>query len=476
MGVSDDGARPERNSVAGEPIRRPVRSVLWRVRDRLFALDEQRLSAPGRVALTAARVAWIAVRALFRDRLHLRAASLSFHSVLALVPAVALAFALGKATGLYEWLRDGTIEPFLDETLGPIGHAPSPGVAGLRSTAESLLSLVDDTSLTGLGVGGLVVLVVALARVLRGAEEAFASVYEQRGVGRPIHTRVRAFLITALVTPLGLLYSVTAASASHGAVAELVAQWVPFELLRSLLFVVLPLLFAGLSIFVMYVELVDAEIDYRAAAVGAGFAALAWYALQLAHVDFQVGLARWNAIYSGFGAFPVLLADIQASWLVVLAGAQVAATLQNAPSLRALAKGPRRDHATLQAIGMRAVVVLAELDHPASAHDVALAADADVPSTRAVLEALVAHRLAQSIVVRGRKQYALSVDPASVKAFDVVDVVDRSADDGELPWREDALVGPLLSARKSAADSSLENITVAELVRRKGPRAPDATP
>jgi membrane protein len=452
----------DRNSIAGEPIRRPIRSALWRTRDWLFGIDERSLAEPSRSGLVLLRIAWVTTRGLFRDRLHLRAASLSFHTVLALVPGLALAFAIGKATGLYHWFLDGTVRPFLDEALGPSGAELSEGVAGLRRTADSVLLLVESTSLTGLGIAGLGVLLVALVRVVRGAEEAFGTIFESTAPARPLHRRIRAFVVTLAVTPFGLVYAVTAASAAHW-----LEGVVTYHVARDVLVLLLPPLFASLALFVMYLELPAAEVSLKPALAGAVFGGLGWFALQLLHVRFQVGLARWNAIYSGFGAFPVLLANIQASWLVVLVGAQVTAALQNAPTLRALARGPRRDHAELQKLAMHVVVHLAELESPASVHAIASGVDGDVPSTRFVLEALVRHRAAQAIFVRGHKLYALALDPAALRAFDVIDAIDRSSAGFVLPDDEDDHVGQVLTARRAAADSSEHNVSIDELVRRK---------
>ncbi len=463
----------ERNSIASEPIRKPIRSVLWRVRDRLFETDERTLSGPQRVGLVALRLLWLGVRGLFRDRLHLRAAALSFNSLLAVVPAVALAFAVGKAVGLYAWVRHETIEPFLDETFGVIGAAPSPGVAALRETLESLLSLVEETSMTGLGISGLVVLVIAILRVVRGVEEAFGHIFEQRGAPRPPLRRVRAFAITVLITPLGLVYAVLAASASHGAIGHWLELYVPLEGARDFLMLVLAPLIAMGAIFVMYIELPDAEVEWRPALIGAAVAAIWWFGVQVLHVRFQVGLARWNGIYSGFGAFPVLLASFQASWLVVLVGAQITAALSNAPSLRVLARGTRRDQAVLHAIGMEVALRLAEADEPETAHEIASVIDNDVPSVRGVLLALVRAGMCQSIVVRGRQHYALSIDPKALRAFDVIEAIDHG--DAELPWAANELVRPLLDARRAAADASTENLSIADLLQRKGRRARDAS-
>ena len=418
------------------------------------------------------RLLWLGVRGLFRDRLHLRAAALSFHSVLAVVPALALAFAVGKALGLYTWFRNETIEPFLDETFGAVGAAPSPGVEALRGTLESLLSLVEETSMAGLGVTGLVVLVIAIVRVVRGVEEAFGHIFQHRGAPRAPLRRIRAFVITALVTPLGLVYAVMAASATHGAIGQWLTLYVPLEGARDFLLLVMAPVIAMGAILVMYLELPDAEVEMRPALIGAAVAALCWFGVQVLHVRFQVGLARWNAIYSGFGAFPVLLASFQASWLVVLVGAQITAALSNAPSLRVLSRGTRREQSVLHAVGMEVALRLAEADGPETAHQIASAIDSDVPSVRGVLLALSRAGMCQSIVVRGRKHYALSTDPALLRAFDVVHAVDQG--DEELPWSANELVRPLLDARRAAADASAENLSIADLLAKKG-RGKDAS-
>ena len=464
----------DRNSIASEPIRKPIRSVLWRVRDRLFETDERTLGATQRTTLLVLRLMWLGARGLFRDRLHLRAAALSFHSVLAVVPALALAFALGKALGLYAWFRQETIEPFLDENFGAIDAAPSPGVAALRGTLESLLSLVEESSMTGLGVTGLVVLVIAIIRVVRGVEEAFGHIFEHRGPPRAPIRRVRAFAITAVVTPLGLAYAVMAASASHGAIGHWLEVYVPLQGARDFLLLIAAPTMAMLAILVMYLELPDAEVRTRPALIGAAFAALWWFGIQLLHVRFQVGLARWNAIYSGFGAFPVMLASFQASWLVVLVGAQITAALSNAPNLRVLARGTRREHAALHGIAMEVALRLAEADEPATAHEIASSIDSDVPSVRRVLEALTHAGMCQSLSLRGRKHYALCIDPAAVRAFDVVHAIDH--EDSELPWSHSEFVRPLLAARRAAADASSENLSIADLLsRKKTPRAREAS-
>lgn len=459
----------------GEPSadRGAPRSLVRRAREWVLRADEQALPRPTRWLLIAARVLGVAIRELSRGALHVRAAALSFHTLVAIVPALALAFAVGEAAGLYDLFVETFLRPFLDETLGAAGAEASVGVRGLRETVEAILSLVEHTSLSGLGIAGLVVLLFALARVVRAAEEAFSMIFEVRGPRRSLRRRVRAFLVTLAVTPLGLAYAVTAASA--GRWLEDLAFLGP---LRELLLFVLPPILATLALLVMYRELPPTEVRASSALVGALVGGVGWYGLQLLHVHFQVGLARWNAIYSGFGAFPVLLANIQASWLIVLLGALVTAGVEHA-ALRALAPSASRSHTSFQRLAIRVSVALAALDEPARAHEIAERVKADVPSTRRVLERLAAHGLVSVSPLGQQRLYVLVADPARLRAFDVIDAIERDADasssvgasprdrrdprDPHDPRDEVALV---LDAGREAATASAENLTIEELGRR----------
>ena len=458
-----------RSSLAAEPIPRPLRSALVRVRSALFDVDESRLSPPRRWAVVSARFLWLVARAFFRDQLQMRAAPLSFSTLLAVVPALALVFAVAQATGLLATLRDDTIMPFVEDALGPATGHDSEGVVLLRSAILGIVALVEGTSIAGLGITGTVVLLLAIWRVVRGVDEAFRHVFENRGPRRSVAQRIRAFLVVAIVTPLGLSYAVTSASLAHGGAASVVAEWIPIPWARELLLVVLPPVVVSLTLLVLYLELPDTDVRIRSAIFGAVVAGLAWYGTQLAHVRFQVGLAQWNAIYSGFGAFPVLLASVQVSWVIVLIGAQLVALHQHSPTLRVLAAGARRDFATLSTLGMEVALTLVGREAPIDARALAVEVHADLVTLRVVLDSLEARGIISSIVAAGTKRYALSGDASGLRTSDVLDAIGRGPQ-VELPWREGSqTVRRALELHRQAGDTSEHNVTLAELHGRARP-------
>ena len=54
----------------------------------------------------------------------------------------------------------------------------------------------------------------------------------------------------------------------------------------------------------------------------------------IVHVNLQVGVARYNALYAGFGAFPIFLVWVYVSWVTVLFGAELASSHQNEQMVR----------------------------------------------------------------------------------------------------------------------------------------------
>src|SRR5689334_1723086 len=102
----------------GAPKSAPIEAA-WRRARRFVGEDiwHARLEAlPARTALLyqSVRVGSTALRGLlFEDALHVRAAALTYFTVLSLVPLLAFAFAVLKGFGAYDALIAETIRPYV---------------------------------------------------------------------------------------------------------------------------------------------------------------------------------------------------------------------------------------------------------------------------------------------------------------------------------------------------------------------------
>ncbi|MFL5270719.1 MAG: hypothetical protein ACJ79E_01440, partial [Anaeromyxobacteraceae bacterium] len=102
-------------SAPGRPL--PERLALF-FTEEIWAVRVRELRRGRALLYRASRVAYSTVRGFFANRLTVRAAALTYFSVLSVVPFLAFAFAVLKGFGAYASFIEGTARPFLHETFG----------------------------------------------------------------------------------------------------------------------------------------------------------------------------------------------------------------------------------------------------------------------------------------------------------------------------------------------------------------------
>lgn len=443
----------------------------------LYEVDESSMSPPLRALLSVVRLVFLTVDTFFRERLQMRAAALAFFTMLSIVPFAALVFAVSKQLGAYDFLIEASVRPFLDETFAVgAGEDVPDGVSVLRDTVNRILDLVSATDVRGLGLAGFAVLLVTIQRVVRGAEEAFDAIWGFPG-RRALVRRIPGYILVTLVTPAALLAATTVTAAGHGrGMVYALLGGLPGPWLVTLVTKVVTPMLVCAGILLLYLVLPSARVRRRSALIGAFLGGLGWYLLQVGHVQFQLGVARANALYSGFGAFPIFLLWLHLSWVMVLLGAQVAATHQNTPTFRQLARARLEDHESREAVALRAMMAFSQAGDPIRLRTLARTLGVAVEALRDVLDALVEHAL----LVRGEGGpydpiYRAGEDTDALRVAAVLDAVRREPVDA--PWdTDDAAVAEVIEGLKSAAAASAHNRTIGELRRTElhGERAPQS--
>jgi membrane protein len=271
------------------------------------------------VAIRTERVLTAAVAEFFGDRCMLRASALTFYTLLSIVPVLAVVFGVAKGFGLERLLEKELMEQ----------------MAGQQAALERILTfarnMLDDTR-GGLIAGvGVVVMFWSAFKVIGQIEAALNAMWGIRNT-RSWVRRFSDYLTMMLLAPVLLLAAGGISVFIRTQVDAVVARFEIVGLLGPLVIRALgwmPLLIVWTLFMMIYLVLPNARVRWSAAAIGAAVAAVLYQLVQWVYVDLQVGVARQNAIYGSFAALPLFLAWVQASWIIILFGAEMCYAAQN---------------------------------------------------------------------------------------------------------------------------------------------------
>lgn len=284
---------------------------------RLRLWQRQAESRLGRWGLLGLRALDALIAVLAEGRLSLWAMSLVYTTLLSLTPLLALSFSLLKALGVHN-----SLEPVLLQMLKALGPAQA------QQVATTVIEFVSKVQVGVLGSVGVALLLYSAISLIQKVESAFNEIWQ---VGRPrgLPQRLSEYLAVLMVGPVVVFSALglTAGALSSRWVTWL-AQLPPLGFLFGTLASLLPyLLMVGMFTF-LYGFVPNARVRPRAALAGGVVAGLLWQTLSFTFAVFVSGATNYNAIYSGFAIVIFVLIWLYLSWLVLLAGSQIAYFVQ----------------------------------------------------------------------------------------------------------------------------------------------------
>lgn len=261
----------------------------------------------------------LAWRDLFRRKGLLRASSLAYTAIMALIPLLALLFAIFKGLGLQRLLAS---------------HLLPQLTAGSQEFARLILDYIEGTKVASLGAFGVVWLLVALMILMSNAEEAFNNIWRLPRA-RAWWRKLTDYLSIFLLFPILMAVAVTMTSAfqRHPTIQGLIRDFLPpsFFTLYNLLF---SFGMAWLGFTFIYLVMPYTRVRVASALLGGVVAGLLWQGAQWIFHLFQASAPYYNAIYGALYQLLFLVIWIFWSWLIVIYGAEVAYAHQNLERLR----------------------------------------------------------------------------------------------------------------------------------------------
>ncbi len=409
-----------------------------------------------RFLLNQGQILILVIRGFFADGCMLRASALTFTTLLSLVPLLALMFSVLKGFGV-----QNELEPLLLKQLA----------VGGGEAVSRIVDYINNTNVARLGTYGLIFLVISVLTLLSNIEQSFNSVWGVKET-RSLRRRFTDYFSVVTIGPLFMVVAISMTSTlkSQQLVLSLLDYAYVGEILLALFkvlpFMVMWLVFAGLYLFMPNVK-----VSPRAALIGGIFGGTLWQISQWGYLNFQVGVARYNAIYGTMAALPILMVWIYLSWMIVLLGLEMTFATQNLRTLRQDIRGARANFASLQFIALTALLYIGRRFYrgqPALGRE-ELASHLDAPSRllHTILDELI---LLGFIVATAEADENVGYQPAqALEKIKLHHVVRGLAMDGKdysslRKIREHGVIGELAQTLQEADEQALDGMTLLDLV------------
>jgi membrane protein len=430
----------------------------------LFDLPEEVGGRPLHFLAVPLRFGYALLRDFLRGDLGLRAMSLVYTSLFALVPFIAVTFSVLKAFGYHREL-----EPVLFEFLRPLG------VRGYELTAN-IMKFVENAQATLLGTVGFVFLLYTVISMIQKVEGSLNFTWH---VERPrsLAKRVSEYLIVMLIGPgVGVAAMVLLARFET---SDVVAKLSGFATgnPESSSHMTPYLMIIGLFWF-FYMYMPNTRVRWQPALIGALFGGTMWAAASAIFARIVVYSTKTAAIYAGFAIVLLFLIWLHLSWLMLLLGAQLSFYMQHPEHLRTGHGEIPMTGALRERIAIGAMFLLGErfLDGGPRWAVSDLADRLRVPATvlDEVLCLLEQHRL---VLTAEDDTVAPGRDLATITLAHVLDAIrhetpdPRSPQPRGVPQADAAAASADAAMRASMADKSLR-----DLIRPPTPAEPDVPP
>ena len=258
---------------------------------------------------------YLTIRFFTEKRVMTQASALTYSTLLAIVPMLAVVFAIARGFGYNKY-----IEIWFREVL-----------SSQPQVAEVIVSFVNSYLVhtkSGIFLGvGLIFMLYTVLMLVNNVEETFNQIWQVNN-SRPILRSFANYLAMFFLFPIIIVIS-TGLSVFMETMADSMDNLAVLGPFIHKLLQYSPYMLMSLFFIVLYVYMPNTEVRLSCAIIPGILAGIAMQVLQVVYIHSQIWVTGYNAIYGSFAALPLFMLWIQISWTICLFGAQLTYTNQN---------------------------------------------------------------------------------------------------------------------------------------------------
>lgn len=265
------------------------------------------------------RIVMLAYKGFNEDKCLHKASALTYYSLLSIVPIFAMFFGIAKGFGYEKDLEVQLQVQFADK---------KDLIDQVIEFANSMLNNTKGGLIAGIGA---VMLLWSVLKVLGNIELSFNEIWDLKKQRTPVR-KLTDYLTIMLIAPILLVLSRSSIYYISEFVATKAETIEVFSKIGGLISFGMKLIPHSIMWFVftfLYMIIPNTKVKFQPAFLAGVIAGILFQLLQWGYVEFQVGVARYNAIYGSFAALPLFLIWMHTSWIIVLLGGEICFAKQN---------------------------------------------------------------------------------------------------------------------------------------------------
>lgn len=257
----------------------------------------------------------LSIKSFLDSDLQSRAAALTYRTILALVPALAILFAIGRGFGFQNLLQTQLFSYL------PVQKDALDTVFGF---VDSYLAHSSEGIFVGIGVAMLLWTMISL---MNNIENSFNSIWGIKH-GRSIWRKITDYTAMLLILPVLMICS----SGLSIFLSSTLQNIFDFEFMSPIITFSLrcaSFLFTWLFFTAMFILIPNTKVKFKNAFIAGIFTGTGFLILQWLFVSGQMSVSKYNAIYGSFSLLPLLLIWMQFTWVIILSGIAICYSSQS---------------------------------------------------------------------------------------------------------------------------------------------------
>ena len=300
----------------GERINALLTRTIHFVTYDIWRITENEVSGLKELYINTIKTIILAIRGFNSENLQTKASALTYSTLLAIVPLLAVLLGIAKGFGFQEAVQQELFDYFPRQEQE---------LSEAFKFVERYLAQAQGGVIIGVG---LILLFYTVINLISSIEDTFNDIWQIQK-SRPWHRKISDYLALFLILPVLMTASSGLSIFLSTLQNSFLSSYVFFTPLVELVLNIAPFVITIMVFTGLYVSLPNTKVKFVNGLIAGALAGSAFQFFQFIYISGQIWVNKYNAIYGSFAALPLLLLWLQLSWLICLFGAELAYASQN---------------------------------------------------------------------------------------------------------------------------------------------------